>query len=115
MYLCRHFICYPHFSHADDWKCDQYRWVNKGVTALPDEVLKLNKYYYHIDRPNGSNPGFKRHGYKLIDDPRNPVLVHYIGDEEVAVDFPHRSATKLKSNFVPTLPSYLKSCEKKLQ
>lgn len=50
----------------------------------------------------------------LIDDPRNVVLVHYLGNENVAVDFPHRNAIKFKSNFVRTLPSYLKSCEKKV-
>ena len=102
-------MCYPHFYHAEDWKCDQYRWINKGITPLPDEATMLKKYYYHIDNPNGSNPGFTRHGYKLIDASRNLVLVHYISDEEVAVGFPHKSATKLKSNFIPTFPSYLKS------
>ena len=107
-------MCFSYFHHTEDWKCDHYRWINKGVTPLPDESPKLSKYYYHIDTPDGSNSNFKRHAYKLIDAPKNLVLVHYIGDDKVAVDFPHKSATKLQSNFVRTLPSYLKSLEKKV-
>ena len=81
---------------------------------MPDEAPKLIKCYYYIDTPNGSNSSFKRYGYKLNDDPRNLVLVYYISDEEEAVAFAHRSATKLKPNFVRTLSFYLKSCKKKV-
>lgn len=82
-----------------------YRWVNVGVTTLPDEPPKLSKYYLisHMS-------GFKRHGYELIYAPRNLVLVHQIGDEKVAVDVPHRGATKLNNQ--TTLPSHLKRCKK---
>ena len=103
-------MCY-FIYHNEDWKCNQYPWVTK----VPDEAPKLIKCYYYIDTPNGSNSSFKRHGYKLNDDQRNLVLVYYIGDEEEAVAFAHRSATKLKPNFVRTLSFYLKSCKKKLQ
>lgn len=32
--------------------------------------------------------------------------------KKLRIDFLHRSTIKLKSSFVQTLPSYLKSCEK---
>ena len=50
--------------------------------------------------PNGSNSSFKWHAYKLIDASKNLVLVHYLGDDKVALDFPHRSATQLQLIFL---------------
>ena len=32
---------------------------------------------------------FQRHAYKLINGTQNLTLVNYLGDNSVAVDFPH--------------------------
>lgn len=37
-------------------------------------------------------------------------MVHYVGNEKIAVDFPHQNSNKNKP-FVRTCPSYLEKCE----
>ena len=100
---------------VEDWKCDQYRWVNQAVTALPRNGPKVTKSYYSVDTPNGRSLGFQRHVFKLLDSAKNLVLVHYIGDEAEAIDFAHRSTIKNTHSFYRTLPSYLKTCADKLE
>ncbi len=45
----------------------------------------------------------------------NCSVIHYVGDESAAVNFPHRSVKEAESgrNFVRTCKSYLRECEKK--
>lgn len=102
----------------DDWKSDHYRWFNQGVTALPRKAPKLEKCYYSIDTPTEVKSDFQRHVYKLklINDTWNftLVLVHYLGDNNKAVDFPHRNAKNHLHYYFCSLPSYIKSCEEKV-
>jgi len=70
------------FHDANDWKSDQYRLVNKGVTPSPSEMPKLHKYYYHIDQIQLSIG-------MVIDTQRNIFLVHYNSDGTIAIDFSH--------------------------
>ena len=71
---------------VDDWRCDQFRWVNQGVTKLPRKGPKLKKLYFDTDTPNGPSKEFQRHGYQLLDD-KSVTLIHYLGDEKAAIDF----------------------------
>ena len=95
---------------VDDWRCDQYRWINQGVTKLPRKNPKLRKLYFDTDTPSGPSKGFQRHGYQLLGN-NSVTLVHYLGDEKAAVDFAHRNAKSNSKNFTRTCPSYLKKCE----
>ena len=48
--------------YTDDWKCDQYRWVNQGVTKLPRKDPIIRKLYFSLDTPNGPCREFKQYG-----------------------------------------------------
>ena len=54
------------FYFSDDWKCDQYRWKNQGVTKLPRRNPVILKTYFVADTTNGINKSFKRNAYQLI-------------------------------------------------
>ena len=95
----------------DDWRADKYRWINQGVTQLPRKNPSLRKHYFAADTPQGVSKDFQRHAYQLLGD-KTITLIHYVGDEKVAVDFCHRS-TKKHSNqaFIRTQPSSLRKYE----
>ena len=78
-------------KHSEDWRCDKCRWDNQGVTRLPNKNLKVHKLYFNADMPTGSTTEFQQHAYQLLDD-KSLTLVHYIGDERAAKDFPHHGA-----------------------
>ena len=99
--------------YTDDWKCDQYRWVNQGVTKLPHKDPIIRKLYFSLDTPNGPCSEFKRYGYQLICD-QSFTLIHYLGDESVANDFPHGNSMK-EGAFIRTCPSYLSKCRSLLK
>jgi len=95
----------------DDWRCDQYRWVNQGVTKLPRKDPKIRKLYFDSDTPNDPSKDFQRHAYQLLSE-KTLTVIHYQGDESASVDFCHRSATKhLDQAFKRTCPSQLKMFE----
>ena len=99
--------------HADDWRCDQYRWSNQGVAKLPRKDPKLKKHYFHADTPKGIIKDFQRHAYQLMDN-ENITLIHYVGDEMKAEEFAHRTATKHpNAHYIRTCPSTLQNLEAK--
>ena len=74
----------------DDWRSDQYRWVNQGVHLLPKKNPVIRKTYYQIQTPEGPGKDFTKHAYQLLSPTKgNVTLIHYIGNEKVAVPFPH--------------------------
>ena len=82
----------------DDWRADGYRWFQYGTKKLPRHEPVISKSYFISVTPAGHNHEFKRCAYKLID-PKSPlVLVHYFGDESIAVGAPHGNA-KIKPIF----------------
>jgi len=82
--------------------------INQGVTRLPHKNPSLKKHYFAADTPQSVSKDFQRHAYHLLND-KTITLIHYVGDEKVAVDFGHRS-TKKRGNqaFIQTLPSSIK-------
>ena len=102
--------CYSIIMHVmistDDWRCDQYRWINQGVKHLPKKMPRVKKSYFYIDSVNGPSLDFRRHAYEL-DPPNNLVLIHYLGDENAAVDFPDGSQQNENRNYVQTCPPLL--------
>ena len=89
----------------DDWKCDQYRWINNKVAKLPAKDPFLRKTYFVSDSPKGPCSDFRKHAYELL--PFNGlVLFHYLGDEKSFVPFSHRNKKKNTDQaFVRTCPS----------
>ena len=100
----------------DDWKCDQYRWYQNGTKKLPKKNPVLRKVYYVSVTPEGNNNLFRRNTYSLL---ANQVpaltLVHYLGDETIAADFPHGNAKRSAVQQPPhvrTCPSVLRVISK---
>ena len=91
---------------TDDWKSDQYRWVNQGVRKLPKKSPKVKKTYFQVDTPKGASSEFCRHAYELVPY-NNFVLIHCLGDESAATDFPQcygATTSKVYKSSIPKLP-----------
>ncbi len=56
----------------------------------------------------GHSHEFRRCAYKLLDSKSSLVLIHYIGDESIAVAAPHGNSTNSNRVFYRTCPSVLK-------
>ena len=98
------------FNLVDDWRADGYRWSQNGTKMIPKHDPKIRKVYFVALLPNGNDNHFKKHAYFLLDFDKaevvNVVLIHYVGDESIAVDFPHGNS-KSGMNFYRTCPSVL--------
>ena len=99
---------------TDDWKSDQYRWVNQGVRKLPKKSPKVKKTYFQVDNPKGASSEFCRHAYELVPY-NNFVLIHYLGDENAATDFPHGNRKHDSRKHVRTCPSLLSDLKAQCQ
>ncbi|SMN01977.1 hypothetical protein SPONN_284 [uncultured Candidatus Thioglobus sp.] len=98
------------FSSTEDWRCDQYRWVNQGVTKLPRRDPVMRKFYFSLDTPDGVSKDFQRYSYQQVND-KSVTLIHYLGDDKVVIGFPHGNRKQhQEKNFVQTCPSCLNSC-----
>lgn len=84
--------------------------MNQGVTKLPRKQPKFRKLYFSIDISGTASTGFQRHGYQLLDS-KSATLIHYLGDEKLAVGFPHGNDKRSAKNFTRTCPSYLSICK----
>ena len=93
---------------ADDWRCDQYRWVSVGVHRLPKTNPLVKKMYFQVDTPAGLSKLFQRHAYQLLCNTQY-TLVHYLGDSSVHESVPHRNCTTQEgaAGHQRTLLSYL--------
>ncbi|CAG2187179.1 unnamed protein product [Mytilus edulis] len=113
-------------EHEDDWKCDQYQWINYGNSSVTMGNKILKKKFYKIKlpgmktnnaktkkRPVGSLD-FKRTAY-YFEDNKTLVLVYYEGDETVYVPTHHGNSKKTASEFARTAPSVLRRIENALQ
>ena len=76
------------FSFADDWKCNQYRWFQNGTKKLPSKNPVVRKVYYVSVTPSG-NKQFRRNSCSLLEGSTHLTLIHYMGDEKTATDYPH--------------------------
>ena len=109
-YLIKGFSCTYLSCFIDDWRCDQYRWVNQGVHKLPKRNPQVLKSYFQIATPQGASPEFVRHSYELI--PSNGlVLIHYLGNETAANKFPHGNVKHHTREHIRTCPSVLKDLD----
>ncbi len=66
----------------------------------------MRKSYFHVANPKGPSSEFVQHAYELVPS-TNCVLVHYLGDEKAAVDYPHGNRKHNERNHIRTCPSVL--------
>ena len=75
----------------DDWRVDGYRWFQYGTKLIPRSEPVLKKLYFMSILPSGYDKRFKRQVFFLLKEkqPQKAMLIHYLGDESIAVNFPH--------------------------
>ena len=85
------------------YRCDQYRWVSKGVYTINCKNAVLKKRSNHIDNKNsGKKQGdsrFRRWEYWGY----NSAL-HYTGDHSVYESFSHCSSEAQSKPFIRSAP-----------
>ena len=57
----------------------------------------MKKSYFQIDTPEGPTDKFIKHAYQLVnstDFSKDAVLIHYLGDDNYAVNFPHGNSSE---------------------
>ncbi|XP_063408167.1 uncharacterized protein LOC134691530 [Mytilus trossulus] len=115
-------------ENSDDWKCDQYPWIQYGLKKVTIGSAVLEKKYFKIKQPGSisqqsgkrSRPvgslEFRRTAF-YFEDKKNLVLVHYEGDENVYTPLIHgnRKEKENAPEYVRTAPSVLKAIEKVVQ
>jgi len=102
------FIFLPNsLNEQENYKCDQYRWLNSGPKEIPRKNPLVKKQYFIGKLPQGKTQAFQKHCYILISDQRipYPVLLHYIGDATVMVDYPHGNSKKCNDAYFAIAPS----------
>lgn len=67
----------------------------------------MHKSYYVLETTAGINRGFRREVFNLIGLVDNLRLVHYIGDDLLIENFPHRNSKSKTAVYSQTLPSTL--------
>lgn len=80
-----------HFSvyYADDWQSDGYRWKQNGFSFISNKNKEYKKIHFNINTGNGLSSHFQKFVYRKWQGSDNHFIVHYIGNEDCAVDFPH--------------------------
>lgn len=69
----------------------------------------MKKFYFSIDTPDGASKVFQRCAYQLIND-RAITLIHYLGNDKVATDFPHGNRKLNEKKHIRTCPSQINTC-----
>ena len=86
---------------------DGYRWFQYGSKLIPRSNPVLKKLYFVSVLASGHDHRFKRLVFFQLNDNQKAVVIHYLGDESIAVDFPHGNS-KYNHVFKRTCPSVLK-------
>ena len=75
----------------DDWRADGYRWFQYGTKLIPRSKPAFKKIYFTSVLPSGHDKRFKRLAFFRIGEMASQasVLIHYLGDETIAVNFSH--------------------------
>ncbi|KAK3098112.1 hypothetical protein FSP39_016207 [Pinctada imbricata] len=95
-------------GNIQDATCDQYQWVNKGCQNIPKRDPVMQRRDYKSRQFSGDkvgDDGFRRIIY--FSKSRALALVHYLGDENVAVELPHGNAVHRSQVHKRTLKSTL--------
>ena len=91
----------------DDWRSDGYRWVQIAARRLRTHNPVIKKCYFHAGLKNKKkSKDFEKQAFVSLVDP-SKVVVQYLGDENVAEEFPHGNSKKNTKPFFRTRPSLL--------
>ncbi len=88
--------------------------VPKWDKINSQEKSQHKNFYFICVLPTGSDSRFRKFAYFLEDDKVSVVLVHYLGNEEIVIDFPHGNALH-KQPYFRTCPSVLDSLRKRAE
>jgi hypothetical protein len=77
------------FTGLEDWRSDGYRWRQNGTTLIPKKSPMMKKIHFDLMTDTGTVKTFRKFVYLILDCADKWAVVHYIGDERVATDFPH--------------------------
>ena len=87
------------------------------MRRLPKKQPVVKKSYFQIDTPNGPSAGFTKCAFQLLVVPSATpcicTLIQYLGDKNLAVDFPHGNTKHNPRNYMRTCPSVLRDIEDK--
>ena len=85
MFKCTSFI------YIEDWLSDGYRWKQNGVVLLPSKEPSFKKIHYYLRTPNGLTGDFKKIVFRQFGQQEisRAVVVQYVGNETLAINFPH--------------------------
>ena len=87
------------------FRCDQYRWVTKGVYTVRSGGYEFKKRSNAVDnislKKNEGDSLFRRWEYWGVE---SYFILHYTGDHSIYTAFQHRSATTNKKPFVRSAP-----------
>ena len=81
------------FTGLQDWRADGYRWRLSGTTKLPSKSSIIRKVHFDIQTAEGTMESFRKSVYSYLHDDKF-VVVHYVGDAKIAVDFAHGRSRK---------------------
>ena len=96
----------------DDWRADGYRWRQNGLKKLPEKAPVFSKIYFCNTSPKGTNKSFLKEAFKSMCGKTG--IIHYLGDEATAVDYPHGNAKSLTAAHQRTAPSVLQSLKENI-
>lgn len=83
------------------------------MKPYPQKNSICRKTHYLLQCPNGVTNEFERVSYEFLTEPYR-VVVHYIGNSEIAVNFPHgNSKQDVEVPYTRTCPSVLKQLKEK--
>ncbi|CAF3433171.1 unnamed protein product [Rotaria socialis] len=94
-------------GHENDWRSGGYRWVQIAARCLPTYSPVIKKCYFHAGQKNKQkSKDFEKQTFVSLVDP-SKVVVQYLGNENVAEEFPHGNCKKNTKPFFHTRPSLL--------
>jgi hypothetical protein len=78
-----------HVFCLDDWRADGYRWKQNGYSLIHNKDKEYQKIHFKINTGSGLSSAFLKFVYKKCSGDDTHVIVHYVGNDTLAVDFPH--------------------------
>ena len=79
-------------------------WTEYGRKSLSSSNPVVKKIYFYNSGPGGKNTLFKCHVYTMLNDPSSGTLLHYIGDDTTATQFPHGGGKRDSKSHFRTCP-----------
>jgi hypothetical protein len=79
---------YIYFAGLEDWQADGYGWRQNGSSLIPRKCPVFQKIHFDVHTSRGCEKSFQKFAFVGLHEQDN-VIVHYIGNCNVADNFPH--------------------------